>query len=233
MIVSRLQQLVELAYDYQPQSTLRSAHFLRLVESKRIADPQWADVRVMTIHQAKGLEFDIVVLPELEDRLVGQPDRVVTGRPAAEPVHVVCRHANENVPQIFPPELQKLFEDDTRLEVHESLCVLYVAMTRAVHALHMLIAPARPNERSLPKTFSGLLPHTLASGRPATPKQLYEHGDAQWFQRAQGAASAPAVAANVPTATAAFSSHSGAARQRRLNQPLGPRRRLASPRPAF
>ena len=61
---------------------------------------------------------------------------------------VVCRHAKEQVRQFFPPELARLFEEDTRLEVHESLCVLYVALTRAVHALHMLIAPAKANERS-------------------------------------------------------------------------------------
>ena len=63
---SRLQQLVELAYEYQPASTLRTDDFVRLVEQRQVADPSSADVRVMTIHQAKGLEFDIVVLPELD-----------------------------------------------------------------------------------------------------------------------------------------------------------------------
>ena len=38
--LSRLQQLVELAYEYQPSSTLRTSDFLRLVETRRIADPQ-------------------------------------------------------------------------------------------------------------------------------------------------------------------------------------------------
>src|SRR4029453_14964645 len=61
---SRLQQLVELAYDYQPQSTLRASDFIRLAEHKRIADPTSSPVRVMTIHQAKGLKFDPSVLPE-------------------------------------------------------------------------------------------------------------------------------------------------------------------------
>ena len=192
--LSRLQQLVELAYDYQPLSTLRTTDFIRLVETRRVADPQATDVRVMTIHQAKGLEFDIVVLPELEARLVGQPDRFVAGRPGpSEPVNVVCRLASEQVRQFFPPALQKLFEDDMCLEVSESLCVLYVAMTRAVHALHMIIAPARPNERTMPKSFAGLLRATLAPGKPALPDvTLYEHGDAKWYnlQRREGEAPA-------------------------------------------
>ena len=156
--LNRLQQLVELAYDYQPQSTLRASDFIRLVETKRIADPTSADVRVMTIHQAKGLQFDVVFLPELEGKLVGQPEQFVAGRPGpTEPVNVVCRLANEHVRQFLSPQLQKLFEDDMRREVTESLCVLYVAMTRAIHALHMIVAPAKSNEKSLPKTFAGLL----------------------------------------------------------------------------
>jgi ATP-dependent exoDNAse (exonuclease V) beta subunit len=201
--LSRLQQLVELAFDYQPASTLRTDHFLRLVESKRIADPQWADVRVMTIHQAKGLQFDVVVLPELEAKLVGQPDRVVTGRPRpTEPVNIVCRHAKEQVRQFFPPELARLFEEDTRLEVHESLCVLYVALTRAVHALHMLVLPAKANERSMPKTFAGLVRAALAADKKAEPGQtLYEHGDRQWFKQLAAEKSPPVKTAVQPVPT--------------------------------
>jgi len=179
---SRLQQLVELAYEYQPTSTLRTRDFLRLVTTRRVADPQAADVRVMTIHQAKGLQFDAVFLPELEAKLVGQPDRFVAGRPGpTEPVNVVCRLADKTVRQFFPPQLQKLFDDDMCLEVSEALCVLYVAMTRAVHALHMIIAPAKANERTRPKTFAGLLRETLGGGKPAVAgARLHEHGDPKW-----------------------------------------------------
>jgi ATP-dependent exoDNAse (exonuclease V) beta subunit len=180
---SRLQQLVELAYEYQPTSTLRTSDFLKLVGTRRIADPQAADVRVMTIHQAKGLQFDAVFLPELEARLVGQPDRFVAGRSGpTEPVNIVCRLVDKTVRQFFPPPLQKLFEDDMCLEVSESLCVLYVAMTRAIHGLHMIIAPAKANEKSMPKTFAGLLRATLGGGKPAAGRAgLYEHGDTEWF----------------------------------------------------
>ncbi|HEX5102552.1 MAG TPA: 3'-5' exonuclease, partial [Pirellulaceae bacterium] len=181
--LSRLQQLVELAYDYQPRSSLRADQFIALVQSKRIADPAASHIRVMTIHQAKGLEFDIVFLPELGARIAGQRDQYVAGRPSpTEPFDLVCRMANENVRQFFPPRLAKLFEEDAKDEVTESLCVLYVAMTRAIHALHMILPPAAANERSLPKTYAGLLRAALAAGTPATgTKMLYEHGNPQWF----------------------------------------------------
>jgi ATP-dependent helicase/nuclease subunit A len=87
------------------------------------------------------------------------------------------------VRQFFPPELQRLFDDQLRSEVTESLCVLYVAMTRAIHALHLLVPPAKANERSLPKTFGGLLRAALAEGKPAVGGAvLYEQGDAQWWR---------------------------------------------------
>jgi ATP-dependent helicase/nuclease subunit A len=198
--LSRLQQLVELAYEYQPTSTLRTSDFIRLVETRRIADPQSADVRVMTIHQAKGLQFDVVFLPELEAKLKGQPDRFVAGRPSpTEMVNIVCRSANEAVRQFFPASLQKLFEDDASLEVSESLCVLYVAMTRAVHALHMIVAPARANEKSLPKTFAGLLRATLAPGQPAAGgRTLYEHGNVKWFPSVVGTLRVPSEVSRQP-----------------------------------
>ena len=76
----RLRQLVELAYDFQHRATTRVDDFVQLVKTQRVADPSTADVRVMTLHQAKGLEFDIVVLPDLDTRLIGQADAFVVHR---------------------------------------------------------------------------------------------------------------------------------------------------------
>lgn len=207
----RLEQLVEQAYAYQPQSTLRPGDFVRLIEQSRIADPLAAPVRVMTIHQAKGLEFDVVLLPELSMLLAGQPRTVVAGRPApAEPVDHVCRTANETIRLLLPDEWQARFARDRAREVTEALCLLYVAMTRAVHVLEMIIPPARDNERSLHKTFAGLLRATLAPGHPAEPlTTLYAHGDPQWHQKvpshkaaAQSQPSEPASAAALRLAAA-------------------------------
>jgi ATP-dependent exoDNAse (exonuclease V) beta subunit len=65
--------------------------------------------------------------------------------------------------------------------VNESLCVLYVAMTRAIHALHLVIAPAKANEKTLPRTFAGLLRGGLCGETPATPGTiLYAHGRPDW-----------------------------------------------------
>jgi len=65
--------------------------------------------------------------------------------------------------------------------VAESLCVLYVGVTRAAHVLHMIIDPSKKNEKSLYQELSGLLRATLTKGQRIEPGQIvYEHGDRQW-----------------------------------------------------
>lgn len=179
---SRLEQLVELAFSYESIATLRSTDFLRFVETERVADPTPAAVRVMTIHQAKGLQFDIVVLPDLKSKLVGQPDACVVGQPSpTDPIDRVCLYRNEALRALLPDDLQQLFIETTNRAVQESLCVLYVALTRAVHALHMIIAPSAPNERTMPKTSAGLLRAALTDGAPLEPDQVvYQCGVPRW-----------------------------------------------------
>jgi ATP-dependent exoDNAse (exonuclease V) beta subunit len=200
--LSRLMQLIELAYAYEPLATLRTDHFVQLVQQKRVEDPAAADVRVMTIHQAKGLQFDIVVLPELDVNLKSQPRQVVVGRPSpTEPIEIVCRYASEPVQRLLPEKLQKLFDDWPVQVVNESLCLLYVAMTRAVHALHMIVCP-RPKEKTHPKTFAGVLRGALAPGKPAQAGAvLFEHGHADWDKRSE-TGSKPAMPVETGTASA-------------------------------
>ena len=67
----RLREFVALADTFDQTPTLRTRDFIRLVEQTRVADIQPAAVQVMTIHQAKGLEFDAVILAELGSKLTG------------------------------------------------------------------------------------------------------------------------------------------------------------------
>lgn len=182
--LTRLQQLVELAYAYQPRSSLRTADFVNLVTGERVADPQAANIRVMTIHQSKGLQFDLVVLPELDGQIPGQTDNFITGRAGpAQPVNLVCRYADTDLREFLPPEFQQLFDENLKQKIEESLCVMYVALTRPIHALHLIVEPAKDNERKLPRSAAGLLRATLAPQQPAIGERLlYEHGQADWYQ---------------------------------------------------
>jgi ATP-dependent exoDNAse (exonuclease V) beta subunit len=195
--LSRLQQFVELAYDYQARATLRTDDFVLWVRNKPVPDPSSADVRVMTIHKAKGLQFDVVVLPELDSLLSGQPPTFVAGHDEKSlEVNFVCRYAKEKVQKLLSETALAAFAEHRRQVVEESLSLLYVAMTRPVHALHLFI-PGKRRERG--DAWFKLLRHTLAPGRDDLPERevLFEHGDPEWFKQTAPATSPSAV--SVPT----------------------------------
>ncbi len=191
--VDRLRQLVELGYAFDRRGAVRPSQFVSFVERTKVEDPSAAAIRVMTVHQAKGLQFDVVVLPELEGRLKGNPPKVAIGRQRpTSPIERICRHASQHVCALLPAEYQEIFEIWPREAVNESLCLLYVAMTRAVHALHMIVPPTSPSEKTFPQTLTGVLRAALIEARPlAAETTAYEHGDSQWFSRDEAPA-APA-----------------------------------------
>lgn len=191
--LTRLLQLVELAHQFEPEATLRPGDFVRFVEHSRVADPAATAVRVMTVHQAKGLEFDAVVLPELQAELGLDPrSLVLTERrtPIELPTRI-SRYASQAV-RPFSEDLQRMHEREEAAAVSESLCVLYVAMTRARHALYLIVPPTDKTGEDLRSTFAGLLCDALAPDRPASADTtLYETGDAQWFDRIESLKPAP------------------------------------------
>jgi ATP-dependent helicase/nuclease subunit A len=185
---NRLEQLVELAYSYQSRMKLRADEFVRFVEYKRIAEPTRAPIRVMTVHQAKGLEFDTVVLPELDSDLTGErpPSFVIERSDPVAPISRVCRYVSRELQMLLHPDIRKMFDDAADHKVSESLCVLYVALTRAIHALHIIISPSRPNERTFPRTLGGIVRSALCGSEPVAPDRvLYELGDSKWYQKRQ------------------------------------------------
>ena len=180
----RLQQLVDLAFRFESLAAIRTSDFLQYVQSERIADPLISNVRVMTVHQSKGLEFDVVVLPELESEIDDFSNSVVWGSPdPTETIDRVCIYRNQKIQAILPPEMQQMFQAAKDREAVESLCLLYVAMTRAAHALYMILAPDSRGSRSRPRTFAGLLTAALApEEKLESEKILYQHGGEEWFR---------------------------------------------------
>lgn len=181
----RLLQLVELAETFDV--TPRPGDFIRLVETRKVGNATPARIQLMTIHQSKGLQFDIVCLPDLDCPL-SQPPKYLTARPhPAAPPNRVLVYRSKTLRQILPLDLQAAYEQTQAVDVTGSLCVLYVAMTRAVHALHLFVPHS--DSRNTPKTSAGLLmaglgargPNIVASNAAGQRDVLFEAGDAHWY----------------------------------------------------
>ena len=185
---SRLQQLVEMAYDYEAEATLRISEFLDVIATRRVADPTSSRVRVMTIHQAKGLQFDVVVLPELDEQWHSQMGYVTDQPDVSQPIKRLCVYRNREIQKLLPPEYQAMFQRAKERHMAEFLCVLYVAMTRAVRALHLLVPPKSTQRQ----TAAALVLAALGHDRPLEPESLvFEQGTEDWDDAATTSESTP------------------------------------------
>ncbi|MDX1579521.1 MAG: 3'-5' exonuclease, partial [Gemmatimonadota bacterium] len=189
----RLEQLVELGFRWAGRSTLRPGDFVRFVESEKVEDPLSMPVRVMTVHQAKGLEFDVVVLPELDDSI--SRGEVKTALPERDPdtgrVRKVFPAVDAALRPLFP-EMETALTQNRDDAIRDELSWLYVAVTRARFALHLLMGERRGS--STAKTFARLV--TAAVGRQgedvAEGRVLFESGDRAWHREVEGVEEGPA-----------------------------------------
>ena len=164
---NRLRQLIKVAWSASPTNQesarydpwqLRPGRFAQFVRDEvRVADPSAAQIRVMTIHKAKGLEFDVVVypIPESSQGWNSSQPVVVTGRehPTA-PIDLITRYVSKLHRGYFPGWLNEIFDAELRKGIRESLCVMYVALTRAAHAAHLIVSP---NAKSSSQSAAGIL----------------------------------------------------------------------------
>lgn len=139
----RCGQLVELARAFDQAGGGRLAEFVRRVRTERVENPRTAQVRVMTVHGAKGLEFDRVIVADL-DRGVNAGGR--------DQVKIRIR---EGRARILPGErdgellgVAPLLAEVKGEEFLEALSVLYVALTRARRDLEVVVGK-KPSRESL------------------------------------------------------------------------------------
>ncbi len=201
--LTRLTRLVELAEAWDAGAGsdgegLRPSRFVDHVEAARVEEPGDAAVRVMTIHKSKGLEFDAVVLPELDKALSNSFDVLTDREDPTGPIEAVFRHADEAV-RSMSPQLDRAYRQARRRQRQEDLCGLYVAMTRARQGLYLIAKPATTPR--LPKlSFAAILRDTLGD-----PDEGYAVDDAGWAGTgaevpAAGAEAAPVLRVALATA---------------------------------
>ena len=166
----RFAKLVELAHAFDENAGLRPAEFADHVRLTKVEDPAAAQVRVMTIHAAKGLEFDAVVLPELNQEIGRHRDEILTSRPDPFGLIESASHNPKKAVVRLNDELSALSAEATRRDFTESLSVLYVAMTRAARRLEMIVQEG--SSRAL--TYAALLRAALANAAEPPPGILWQ-----------------------------------------------------------
>ncbi len=179
----RLKQLIRLALAYENNPSPRLRDFVRMVREKRVERPQAAAIRVMTVHQSKGLEFDAVILPELDGALTRSRSQCVGDiENAGDPPRGLSRYLGSKSWHYLPPAWQRAFGMQAEGGMTEALCLLYVAMTRARQSLRIIVQPA--TKRAFEnRNASSLIYHALRCESDPTigSEVLYETGSREWL----------------------------------------------------
>ena len=172
----RLEQCVESARAWDlsggvsAHGLLRTDDFVADCRATSVDDPVPSPIRVMTIHKAKGLEFDIVVLTDLEQKLVPYQPRLVIERPSPlAPISRVLATVPKDFRAFLPADWQTVSEEVSHPTVREAIATLYVGMTRAIQGLEIIVGPAMATEKTIPKTLAGILRTTLSDSLAAPP----------------------------------------------------------------
>ena len=190
--MTRLAQLTELADSFDPGQALRPSRFVELVQSQRVTEPSPAAIRVMTIHTSKGLEFDTVVLAELDKPFHDNTELLVEREHPTGRITGVYRNANEKV-RSLDDRLERAAEAHRMSRLTDDLCTLYVGMTRARQALHMIAKPRKLNKngslRSRGLCYAAIVCEALRETEETGDGEqvLFEHGDPDWICKRQAA----------------------------------------------
>ncbi|MFZ2657586.1 MAG: UvrD-helicase domain-containing protein [Victivallales bacterium] len=182
----RLDQFVSAASIFDHGGEKGCIDFIEYAEAYEIPGETAEDaVQIMTVYKAKGLEYDMVFLPELKSKSIGRADMngiKVKKRQDLSPEWLMFM-PNRRIAEL-DPVLGELARDIDEDSCYESLCVLYVAMTRAAEALYMIADPP-PKTKSESFYHQDVLMRTL-SNRNDQPdadfRTAYEAGKDSWYE---------------------------------------------------
>ncbi len=173
----RFNQLIDLAFSYDIENTSsRISDFVTYIQNTKVENPDTAGIRVMTVHAAKGLEFDAVFVPELSEALQGKTPQIYAERPNPENFYQrVSTPPKKDHRALIGGALEALHQDHLVHQLQDAFCILYVAITRARYHLEMIVE-AIPKSGSTAKTYQQLLRKSF-SEVPSDDGIIWQHPD--------------------------------------------------------
>ena len=183
----RARQFTAAAAQFDATDSRGVAEFIQFMERHTVREADTAAVvRVMTVHKAKGLGFDLVILPDLEGtKLDTRRDGLAVQRAKDRSVDWVL-----DLPGALfsghDPVLATQMRAAEADACYENLSLLYVAMTRAKRAMYLITKPpGKSTSRNFPKLLAATLGEESAVVRVGKLDLAggFAEGDAEWHTR--------------------------------------------------
>ncbi|MDZ4829229.1 MAG: UvrD-helicase domain-containing protein [Phycisphaerae bacterium] len=175
----RIALLIELSSAYDGvDGPLRSAEVALALRSTDLDQPGGGSVSIMTIHQSKGLEFDAVVLCDLDQPFSVKPALAAVRQGLVGPYERLLRWPPEAL-RNADPEWQTMAALMRSEQYREFLSLLYVATTRAKQMLVAVVAPptiAKDGSIGFSTSFASILRGAWAP-TATEPGCVYTNGD--------------------------------------------------------
>ncbi|HEY9155986.1 MAG TPA: 3'-5' exonuclease, partial [Opitutaceae bacterium] len=142
-------------------------------------------VAVMTIHKAKGLDWDLVIVTDLEGTtLMERRGGLEVHRRGDGEIAWVLDMPPSELAQ-FDPALAQRIRLSKESAAFERLCVLYVGLTRAKTALYVVTHPAKGESKNFPRLLAETLEGTPQPTKIGASEFVcaWESGDRDWINR--------------------------------------------------
>jgi ATP-dependent helicase/nuclease subunit A len=120
---------------------IQNLEAIEITEGEAQTQAESSDVvRLMTIHRSKGLEFPVVILPDLDRRFpAGATERFIFHKDVGIGLKIPLENADAGETSLW----RRIKEGDKREELSELKRVLYVALTRAKQRLILVGSGAK------------------------------------------------------------------------------------------
>lgn len=154
---SRFEDFIKCAAEFEENrdATMRLSDFIAYLSHKKRRDfAEPGMVRILSMHQSKGLGFDWVIIPFYEpEKMIGE--RHVGPLEQTDPAWILD---NPGTSVAMTDEVLAAAERKRQqIQRYNTLCLDYVAMTRAKRALTLILHPQNAKPPPVPEKFSDLV----------------------------------------------------------------------------